>query len=138
MGKRPFIYYSKEFFRKKFTAETMKKAYMDACKWYSSNVISKDELHSVQIEFEKIPGEALPTLMIHLYAVLSEDELRERHCNICRESHSVFYMNNYVDCNKCAAKAYQERTDDMLRVKLEYYHGLILKRAKEDDDNEDN
>lgn len=136
MGKRPSIYYSKEFFRKKFSAETMKKAYMDACKWYSTNVISKDELHSVQIEFEKINSKDLPTIVIHLYAVLSEDELRERLCKICRESHSVFYMNNYVDCSRCEAKAYQARTDDMLRVKLEYYHSLILKHAKEDMDED--
>lgn len=137
MGKRPCVYYSKEFFKKKFSAETMKQAYMNACKWYSTNVISKDELHSVQIEFEKIPGEELPTIMIHLYAVLSEDELRERFCKICRECHSTFYMNNYVNCNRCDAKAYQERHDDMLRVKLEYYHGLILKQAKEDYIDED-
>ena len=131
MSNRPSIYYSKEFFKMKFTADTMKKAYMDACKWYATNVLHKDELHSVQVEFEKLPKEQLPTVVIHLYAVLSEDELRERFCKLCRESHSMFYMNHNNNCNKCEAKTYQVQTDDMLRIKLDYYRSLISKQVKE-------
>ena len=125
------IKYSKEFFSKKFTAETMKEAYMSAVKWYSTNVISKDELHNVQVEFIKEPNDEFPSITIHLYAVLNEDELRERYCKLCKESHSLFYMNSNYNCNRCEAKAYQARTDDMLRVKLEYYRELISKRDKE-------
>lgn len=127
------VKYSKEFFKKKFTAETMKEAYMKAVKWYATNVISKDELHSVQIEFEKVQNSEFPTIAMHLHAVLSEDELRERYCKLCKESHSMFYMNSNYNCNRCEAKAYQTRTDDMLRVKLEYYKELISKRDKEDE-----
>lgn len=128
------IVYSKEFFKKKFSADTMKAAYMKACKWYATNVLSKDELHNVQIEFEKNAKGEFPTVVIHLFAVLSENELRERYCKLCRESHSLFYMNQNYNCNRCEAKAYQVRTDDMLRVKLEYYRQLISKVAKEVDD----
>ena len=128
------IVYSKEFFKKKFVAETMKTAYMNACKWYATNVLSKDELHNVQIEFEKDIKSEFPTVVIHLFAVLSEDQLRDRYCKLCRESHSLFYMNQNYNCNRCEAKAYQQRTDDMLRVKLEYYRQLISKAVKEDDD----
>lgn len=128
---RDDIRYSKEFYKKTFIGETMKDAYLKACKWYATNVMHKDELHNVQVEFEKLSGEQLPTVVIHLFAVLSENELRDRFCKICRESHSMFYMNQTVNCNKCEAKAYQTRTDDMLRVKLEYYRGLISKQDKE-------
>ena len=128
------IVYSKEFFKKKFSAETMKAAYLNACKWYATNVLSKDELHNVQVEFEKNDKGEFPTVVIHLFAVLSEDQLRERYCKLCKESHSLFYMNQNFNCNRCEAKAYQQRTDDMLRVKLEYYRQLISKVAKEADD----
>lgn len=128
------IVYSKEFFKKKFVAETMKAAYMNACKWYATNVLSKDDLHNVQVEFEKSVKSEFPTVVIHLFAILSENELRERYCNLCRESHSLFYMNQNFNCNRCEAKAYQARTDDMLRVKLEYYRQLISKVVKEADD----
>ena len=126
------ITYSKEFFNKKFIAETMKAAYMTACKWYATNVLSKDELHNVQVEFEKNDKEQLPTVTIHLYAVMNEEELRERHCKICREASNLFYMHSNVNCNKCEANAYQRRTDEMLRIKIEYYRELISKRAKEE------
>ena len=35
------IKYSREFYKKSFTADTMKLAYMSAVKWYSTNVLSK-------------------------------------------------------------------------------------------------
>lgn len=126
------ITYSKEFFEKKFVADTMKAAYMNACKWYATNVLSKDELHNVQVEFEKKPDEQFPTVAIHLFAILNEEELRKRHCAICRETSSLFYMHNNANCNKCEVNAYQRRTDEMLRVKVEYYRELINKRTKED------
>lgn len=126
------ITYSKEFFKKKFTADTMKNAYMNAVKWYATNVLSKDELHNVQVEFEKSQDEQqFPTVTIHLFAVLDEETLRERHCKICRETNSLFYMHTNDNCNKCEANAYQRRTDEMLRVKIEYYKELILKRVRE-------
>ena len=131
------ITYSKEFFKKKFTADTMKIAYMNAVKWYATNVLSKDELHNVQIEFEKGYNEQrYPTITIHLFAVLNEEELRERHCKICKETHTLFYTNSNYNCNKCEVNAYQKRTDDMLRVKTEYYKELIFKRTKEEAQDE--
>lgn len=126
------ITYSKEFFKKKFTADTMKSAYMNACKWYATNVLSKDELHHVQVEFEKgYDEQQLPTVTIHLFATLDEGTLRDRFCKICKETHSLFYVNSNYNCNRCEANAYQKRTDEMLRVKLEYYRELISKRVKE-------
>ena len=126
------ITYSKEFLKKKFTADTMKTAYMNACKWYATNVLSKDELHNVQVEFEKGHDEQqFPTVTVHLFATLDEETLRERHCKICRETNSLFYMHTNNNCNKCEANAYQRRTDEMLRVKIEYYKELLSKRIRE-------
>ena len=134
---RPSLYYSKEFYKKRFSAATMKAAYMDACKWYATNVLSKDDLHNVQVEYEKLQNESIPTVQIRLFAVLNEDELRERHCKICKECHTAFYMNSTAPCSKCEAKAYQWRMDDMLRVKIEYYRGLIRKACGPDTDEEE-
>lgn len=126
------ITYSKEFFKKTFTGGTMKEAYLNACKWYATNVLSKDELHEVQVEFEKEKDEQFPSVTIHLYAVLDELKLRERHCTICRELSKTFFLHTNDNCNRCEANAYQKRTDDMLRVKISYYKELINKRVKED------
>lgn len=128
------IVYSKEFFKKKFSAETMKAAYMSACKWYATNVLSKDKLHNVQVEFEKSNKDEFPTIIVHLFAVLSETELRERHCKICKEYHGLFYMNNNHSCDRCEVNAYQKRADEMILIKTEYYKELLGKRIKEGDD----
>lgn len=133
--KRTSIRYSKEFYKKSFVSDTMKHAYMDAVKWYATNVLSKEDLHNVQVEFEKRTktktGTIPPTVTIHLYAVMDEEELRTRHCAICHEHYSAFYMNSTAPCNKCEANAYQRRTDEMLRVKLEYYRSLVRKATGE-------
>jgi hypothetical protein len=43
------IKYSQEFFKKSFTADDMKSAYLSACKWYSTNVLSKAEFKNVNV-----------------------------------------------------------------------------------------
>lgn len=47
------IKYSREFYKKSFTADTMKLVYMSAVKWYSTNVLSKAEFVNVQVQFIK-------------------------------------------------------------------------------------
>ncbi len=127
------ITYSKEFFNKVFTADTMKDAYLKACKWYATNVLSKAELRNVQIEFEKGQNEQqFPTVTIHLFAVLNEEELRERHCKVCREFHNLFYINQETNCNRCDTKAYQKRADETINIKVSYYKEVLTKRDKED------
>ena len=127
------ITYSKEFFKKNFEADTMKSAYLKACKWYATNVLSKAELQNVQIEFEKSKDEQqFPTVTIHLFAVLNEEELRERHCKVCREFHNLFYINQEFNCNRCDTKAYQKRADDMIGIKVSYYKEVLTKRDEED------
>lgn len=124
------VTYSKKFFEIKFTSDTMKAAYLRACKWYATNVLSKDELHNVQVEFIKGQDEQqFPTVTICLYAALNEEELRERHCKICRETHGLFYANNNFNCNRCDVNAYQRRADDILRVKTEYYREMLNKKV---------
>lgn len=118
------IKYTEEFFKKKFTADTMKEAYLKACKWYASNVLAKDEMQNVLVDFIK-STEHLPTVTIHLSIGLGEKELREKNCEICREAHSHFFSTEETNCAWCKVSAYQKRTDDMLKVKLAYYRERI-------------
>lgn len=123
------IVYGKEFYKLKFTADSMKEAYLNACKWYATNVLSKDELHNVQVVFEKNKDEQLPSITIHLIASLDGKELNERHCQICRETSNLFYMHKNDNCNRCASDAYQRRAESMLQSKIEYYKEMIRKRV---------
>ena len=47
------ILYSQRVAKKVFTGATVKDAYMKAVKWYASNIIAKDDLHEIQVEYKK-------------------------------------------------------------------------------------
>lgn len=120
--------YTEEFASRKFTGKTMKDAYLKAVKWYASNVLAKDELRNVQVEYEKVHDEQSPTIILHLYASLVEEEVRAAHCNICRESHKSFFINEETNCAWCKIKGYQNRMDQHIDIKKSYYKQLLERR----------
>lgn len=123
------IKYVEEFAKRKFEGETLKKAYMDAAKWVSTNILACEDFHNVQIEYEKRPAQNI--IVVHLFAVLDEKELRERHCKICKEFHGSFFINQETNCAWCNTKSYQERTNEMIQVKRAYYRELLIKKEGE-------
>lgn len=116
--------YSDEFYSKKFTGKNTKEAYLKACKWYATNVIAKDELRNVYIEYEK-RDEQSPTIVIHLYASLIEEEVRANHCAICREAHKSLFLGEETNCAWCKVKGYQNRMDEHMTIKKSYYARLL-------------
>lgn len=117
------ICYSKQFGQKTFSGESVKDAYMKAAKWYASNIIAKDKLHEVQVEFVKGTNQ----VTIKLFAVLPEQVIRDRHCAICREVHHSFFINEANNCNVCDAGAYQRRMAETMSIKYNYYKELFSK-----------
>ena len=64
---------------------------MKAVKWVATNVLSKDELHNVLVEYDK--DKQSPTVTVHLYAAFPEKEVKEQHCKCCEEMHHSFFIN---------------------------------------------
>lgn len=124
--------YVREYYKKVFTDEkSLKAAYLKASKWVATYIINNKELKDDTIvKYEK--DENLLKITVHLYTVIDENEIRERHCKICKESHSLFYMKEECNCAWCKTNAYQKRSDDMIRIKRDYYNELLLKSLKED------
>lgn len=125
------LLYTEEFSTIKFTGKTMKDAYLRAVKWYSTNVLAKDELHNVQVEYEKVQDEQSPTIILHLYTSLSEEEVRAAHCEICKETHKSFIMSEETNCEWCKLKGYQNRCDRHIEIKKSYYRELLERRKYE-------
>lgn len=124
------IHFSEEFYKRSFTADDMKSAYLKAVKWYASNVLSKAELQRVHVEF--IKDEQSPTITIHLFAVLDdEQEVFSQHCKCCEEMHHSFFINENNNCNICAAKGYQNRMEQKIKIKRDYYKEMLRKRLEE-------
>lgn len=121
--------YTVQFAKKQFSAENMKAAYMKAVKWVASNIISKDELQDVLVKYEK--DKQFPTVTVRLFVSISEKEIRERHCKICKESHAHFYVNEHTNCDWCNTKAFQRRTDEMIKTKKAFYREKLKDESEE-------
>lgn len=117
--------YAYKFGSKTFTGSTTKDAYMKAVKWYATAVISKDKIHGIHAEFVKSKTE--PKVTITLWAALDESTVREEHCKICREMHSVFYSNTNYDCNMCSVLGYLKRLEQKASIKAYYCRGVLGK-----------
>ncbi len=126
------IKYSREFYKKEFTADTMKSAYMSAVKWYSTNVLSRAEFINVQVKFEKNEKSEFPTIVVRLFAVQDgEKDVMSQHCQCCREMHHSFFINEDTACNRCSALAFQKRLEEKINIKKSYYNEMLRKRLGE-------
>lgn len=122
------IKYSQEFFKKSFTAGDMKSAYLSACKWYATNIISKAEFANVHVKFVKGGTSEYPTVTIYLFAVLDgEPEAMAHYCKCCKEFNGLFYINKTVDCDKCEVNKFQERLEEKSTIKTNWYKELLRK-----------
>lgn len=122
--------YSQEFFKKSFTADNMKSAYLMAVKWYSTNVLSKAEFENVHVQFVKEGKTEFPTITVHLFAVQDgEEDVMAKHCECCREMHHSFFINEDTHCNKCSALGFQRRLEQKINVKKKWYRELLRKHG---------
>ena len=126
------IKYSREFFRKSFKADTMKAAYLKATKWYAINVLSKAEFTNVHVQFMKNDEGEFPTITIHLFAVQDgEKDVMNKHCECCKEMHKSFFINEDTNCNRCSALGFQNRLEQKITIKKEYYKERLRKYLEE-------
>lgn len=126
------IKYSREFIKKSFTADTMKSAYLSAVKWYSTNVLSKAEFINVHVQFVKDDKAEFPTITMHLFAVQDgEQDVMTQHCACCREMHHSFFINEDTHCSRCSALGFQNRLEQKINIKKDYYKEMLRKRLEE-------
>lgn len=120
----------REYAKKTFEANSHKEAYIKAIKWIASNIISDSELHNTIISYEKSYNKEsqLPVIIVHLNVSLEEKEHRDNNCKICKEVHSLFFMNEETNCAWCKAIAYQKRLDDLIKSKRSYYRERLGKK----------
>lgn len=125
MGK---MFYTQQFGKKTFRGASAKDAYMNACKWYATNVISKDKLHHIQAEYIKEKDDSV-TLV--LYTSIPEKEVLDQHCTCCKEMHHSFFINEDTHCDRCSAVGFQRRLQQKLAIKIDYYKQILRKIVEE-------
>lgn len=78
----------------------------------STKMFSKDVKFSCFVDWidntESMAFEAI----INVYYLYDSSEVEKRHCDICRETHDLFYCNRQYNCNQCEFAAYKHRAEE--------------------------
>ena len=127
---------AKQIHKQSFKGESSKEAYLRACKWVATNIVSKEvELSDVFWRIEKAPEvpSELPTVDLILFTTINESEDNKRFCDICKEFHKSFFINENFNCDRCNKESYRSRIRKRLEskstFKKERLH-YILKKDK--------
>lgn len=113
-----------KFYSQKFSAATMKEAYMKACKWVATNILADDEI-SKDVVWKIIKSKDLPTVELVLYGVVNDTEHVKSFCGSCQEFHKLFYINQQQNCNNCNMKAYRSQAVEKGRMKKSHKRKLL-------------
>lgn len=113
---------------KDFQGKTTKEAYLNCCKWLSTNIIAVNNSKNITYKIEKINTDSWSkTIRLTVYVTADEEEVQERHCNICKEVSGSFFMkqNKYM-CDVCKMPPYRRRLKEKLDLIREALKGKIL------------
>ena len=124
---------SEKVLEKEFNGRTTKEAYLNCCKWLSTNIIAVNNSKNITYKTEKINTDSwsktirLKTIRLTVYVTADEEEVHERHCNICKEVSGSFFMseNKYM-CEVCKVPPYRRRLKNKLESMKEALKGKIL------------
>lgn len=120
--------YSKRIMRKEFSSTDSKKAYLEACKWYANHVVNNDEISgkcscSILRTYDNDTG--MYTFTLELNINVDEKEVKKKHCNICKETHSTLFKCDETNCNWCKLNAFDRRLDDTINVAAKFVKNNI-------------
>lgn len=119
---------SEKVLEKEFQGRTTKEAYLNCCKWLSTNIIAVNNSKNITYKTEKINTDSWSkTIRLTVYVTADEEEVHERHCNICKEVSGSFFMskNKYM-CEVCKMPPYRRRLKEKLNLIKEALKGKIL------------
>lgn len=121
--------YIHKFYERDFKDEDSKAAYLKACKFVASNVISKGskvEVSKVTWNIQRVDDKGdLPTFRLELYYTFDDTQFMEQTCNACKEFHKSFFINQDYNCSRCNKVGYEKNVNQKLMIGAEYFRKLL-------------
>ena len=104
-----------KFYEKDFVnlQGNLKSAYLKACKWVSSRIVSKEYNNRVTWNISKVSE---TTIKLTVYAILDISGEKDKFCKICKDFHSSFFINEFYNCNTCKLDSFIKRMDDKNKI----------------------
>ena len=119
--------YIKKFYERDFKSDDSKKAYLKACKFVASNIISKGskvEVSKVTWDVVRVEGD-LPTFRLTLYYKFDDKEFMKQTCDACKKFHKSFFINENFNCNRCNKVGYEKNIEQKLLIGTDYFRKLL-------------
>lgn len=121
--------YIQKFYERRFRADNAKDAYLRACKFVASNVISeasKVEASKVTWDVTRDKDEkGLPTFLLTLYYKFDDTEFMKQTCEACKQFHKSFFINEDFNCSRCNKVGYEKNVQQRLTTASEYFRKIL-------------
>ena len=122
--------YIHEIYSRQFKAEGSKEAYLKACKFVASTVLSeKSKVEASKVVWDvkrvKKEEEGLPTFLLTLYFKFDDTVFKSQTCQACKEFHRSFYVNTDFNCSRCNKIGYEKNVQSKLTTGSKYIAKLI-------------
>ena len=121
--------YIQKFYEQRFRADTSKEAYLRACKFVASNVISgssKVEADKVTWDVVRVESESgLPTFLLTLYCKFDDTEFMKMSCEACKQFHKSFFVNQDYNCSRCNKIGYEKNIQQKLLIVSEQFKKIL-------------
>jgi len=108
--------------------ENVDKAFIKACKWYSNRFLNNEKYNNLKVEYKSYKDENKVKALI--YTTVEVNEIKDRHCKVCKELHSKVYENDNYNCNSCNLLAYDNKIREVARRKRMYYRDIYFNKLR--------
>lgn len=106
--------------KKEFVDEISKEAYLKACGWAATHIVSKVEAGDIFWNITKKKDASLPTFVLEVHTMIDAEQHQESFCGACKEFHQSFFINQETNCNSCRYLAFTKQIDHRLAIKKEF------------------
>ena len=109
---------------KVFVGETTADAYKKAMRYIARNVVNKGYVNiSTEIHKEEVNGQK--AIRVVFITLLDYNRDVNDYCKVCKEVHSLFFVNESYNCSRCNLKNFAGREKTKVNTsKLFYKHEL--------------
>lgn len=78
----------------------------------SAKLFDKSKALHCSVDWADDESSATFCAIINVFYVFDEEDIEKVHCDICRETHNLFYCNRQYNCNQCSFAAYKYRKQE--------------------------
>lgn len=106
---------------KTFVDKNRRKAYLKGSKYMARFI----KWPGIYFNVKEVKGNELYTFVFSLYTTVDLTARKNRHCQLCKEFHNSFYINEFYNCNTCSLNSFIKREKESLNISVKAFQKRI-------------